>query len=741
MKKISKGYWIASALFLIWAIVDFYNYATIGKDLVAYYSGESIILELVQDKLFQGIVKALLAVAIIVVGLIRARKKTQRTALTAITCLLLLALFVVWGAGMFCLTSVTAEYAATRYLNGYGDFASTIATRSFVHWMGKGYNSRYENYDANLRWEAVDAGGHADTFHGARFIVGEDDGFLNRPNSNKAYSATAVYDAEGNLLECSWSDFFYFEYLTEEQWNNREERSGNSARAFFKREMLTEKGKEIIGNSGLTFDAAAMRFTGAFDGVEFAPIKIEYIDWDEFQNALHSRGSGQYTVSGAVEDYDLQWNTIYEDVPDTLSNEEVVTFYSDWFDVCYNQTSPAFSYKGTDYESVASLVAKLGPGLATGAKDLVFYDGLDLLIPSVNYCHSFDGETYYDPYYYGEAAYAEEAPQLHFYTVSAVYCSPWRTAFGELCFVYLITLLLSIALVLAVRSVIKRHLIQPVQAVGNAMVNGEERTSLYPEHSNAWYESRLLQDGFSKCNDRIRMQKNEITRLNTALEYAKTAEENRRQMTSNIAHELKTPLAVIHSYAEGLKEHIAEEKRDKYIDVILSEAKRTDGMVLEMLDLSRLEAGKVKLSRDDFSLISLTQSVFEKLEMAAQAKELQIDFFFPEDFTITADETRIAQVIENFATNAVKYTPAGGHILVKIQTGRSGTTFSIENDSEPLSDEALSKVWDTFYRTDEARSGGGTGLGLAIARNIIELHGGKCSVRNTKTGVEFSFTI
>ena len=97
------------------------------------------------------------------------------------------------------------------------------------------------------------------------------------------------------------------------------------------------------------------------------------------------------------------------------------------------------------------------------------------------------------------------------------------------------------------------------------------------------------------------MKDNEITRLNTALTYAKTAEENRRQMTSHIAHELKTPLAVVHSYAEGLQEHIAEDKRDKYIDVILSETERMDAMVLEMLDLSRLEAGKVKLSRDQFS--------------------------------------------------------------------------------------------------------------------------------------------
>ena len=82
--------------------------------------------------------------------------------------------------------------------------------------------------------------------------------------------------------------------------------------------------------------------------------------------------------------------------------------------------------------------------------------------------------------------------------------------------------------------------------------------------------------------------------------------------------------------------------------------------------------------------------------MAAQAKDLQIDFNFPDDFTITADESRITQVVENFATNAIKYAPTGGHISVTIQTDHSSTSFHIENDSEPLSSEALSKVWDTF---------------------------------------------
>ena len=353
----------------------------------------------------------------------------------------------------------------------------------------------------------------------------------------------------------------------------------------------------------------------------------------------------------------------------------------------------------------------------------------------------FDYRYFYDRSDYDPET-ATEPLEPEYVLMTAVTANPVLIAISFLRNVYIVTFVLALIALLFIRGAVKKHLVKPLAEINAAITNNWANVETYWDKPPKWRESWELVEHYQQTQDTLRVQKNEITRLNTALEYAKTAEQNRRQMTSNIAHELKTPLAVIHSYAEGLKEHIAEDKRDKYIDVILAEAERTDGMVLEMLDLSRLEAGKVKLSRDDFSLVTLTRSIFEKLEMAAQEKKLQIEFLFPEDFTtITADESRIAQVIENFATNAIKYTPVGGHILVKIQTGRSGITFSIENDSEPLSSEALSKVWDTFYRTDEARSGGGPGLGLAIAKNIVELHGGKCSAQNTKTGVEFSFTI
>ena len=199
---------------------------------------------------------------------------------------------------------------------------------------------------------------------------------------------------------------------------------------------------------------------------------------------------------------------------------------------------------------------------------------------------------------------------------------------------------------------------------------------------------------------------------------------------------------MVHSYAEGLQERIAEDKREKYLETILAETERMDVMVLEMLDLSRLEAGKVKLARDDFDLVHLVQSVWETLSIRAEEKNLQVTLDFPKTAMLAADEGRIRQVVENYLSNAVKYTPDGGAVAVRIFRESGKTVFSVTNDSRLLSGEELEKVWDTFWRADESRTGrSGTGLGLAIAKSIVELHGGTVGVRNTENGVEFRFVL
>lgn len=241
--------------------------------------------------------------------------------------------------------------------------------------------------------------------------------------------------------------------------------------------------------------------------------------------------------------------------------------------------------------------------------------------------------------------------------------------------------------------------------------------------------------------DNLQWQQSEVTRLSKALDYAHKAEENRRALVSGVAHELKTPLAVIHGYAEGLKERIAEDKRDKYLDIVLSETERMDGLVLQMLDLSRLEAGKVKLARDSFDLCELVREVFGKLELLAIQKNLELSFEMPESLAVRADRSRMEQVITNFASNALRYTQPGGWIKVRVIDGEEGWGMTVENKSRPFSPEQLERVFDSFYRIDESRTGKGTGLGLAIARSVVELHGGKCHVRNTGPGVEFGFSV
>ena len=661
------------------------------------------------------------------------KKPFRIKSLTAVTLLLTGLALSLWLVGMYLLTAVTAELAADRYLENNEDRAELLAqsARLSQAWENP---DRYQNFWERAVWETVATG----EFSWGTPIAGGNSGFLQRRYSDEVFVANAVYDAQGNCLAGSWEDFFYFTVLTEDQWKAGEETSSHYARAPFRREKLVEGGLELVKHN-LRFDAAAMRFTGTFDGTEMTLVRAEYIAQEDLWDVLPQNGS--YTVSNVVEEAGLTWRPLYEDPEAVTAGGELVTLYADYVDVCCQDQSPSFSYRGTRYDSVADLVEQVGPTLAEGSQNLSRYEGPDLLILSTAYYEEYEGEGYLTAHYQGEKGYigyqTEDVPELQFYVVSAAWCSPWETAMGELRNIYLLTFGLTALLVLCVRAFLNRRLIRPVQEVSWGLNHPQTRAE--PPYGRGWREPVELRQGYYDRMEQIRLTRNELTRLNTALDYAKTAEANRRQMTSNIAHELKTPLAVIHSYAEGLKEHIAEEKRDKYLDVILAETGRVDAMVLEMLDLSRLEAGKVKLARDTFSLTELTRSVFDRLERAVEEKKLKLTLDLKEECTVNADESRMAQVVENFASNAVKYTPEGGSIWVQVWKGREGTWFSIENTCTPLSREELDHVWDTFYRGDQARSGGGTGLGLAIAKNIVELHGGKCSARNTSSGVVFSF--
>ena len=541
-------------------------------------------------------------------------------------------------------------------------------------------------------------------------------------------TAVIFCDPDGGILLQSGS-FVFFQYVSEM------EQMGQGAGGYAWIDLDRDgSGSDLYSSLRGAYDDNSYfycaRVTGYRSGAEILPVRVDYVTYQAVRSArdiYQDRcGIAQAALSELEREGLLKWNTMFDRSDGGEEQADPVTVYTDAFRFHFYDTAAAVEYRENTYDDLLTL-------LRANVHEI-------RARPSMLDEHSRDSVVLFD----AQSFYAGNDPASDteaFTMLTAVSGSPGRTALQMLKPVYFFILFLVALCAVILLRIIKHNLVRPVEAINIGISKDWDAVFFAEELLPKWRELYELSQNYGDTQKELHIKKDEVTRLSTALDYAKTAEQNRRQMMSNIAHELKTPLAVIHSYAEGLKENIAENKKEKYLDVILAETEHLDGMVLELLDLSRLEAGRVKLHRSEFSLSELARSVFERLEMAADAKGLHMEYRFPESCTVTADEARIRQVIENFATNAVKYTPANGSVRVEIMTNRFDTVFSVENDCEPLPPEVLKKVWDTFYRADESRSGEGTGLGLSIAKHIVELHGGTCSVQNTNSGVKFQFKI
>lgn len=214
-------------------------------------------------------------------------------------------------------------------------------------------------------------------------------------------------------------------------------------------------------------------------------------------------------------------------------------------------------------------------------------------------------------------------------------------------------------------------------------------------------------------------------------------EKNRRELTSSMAHELKIPLVIIRSYGESIKENISESKKDYYLDVIIDETDRMDKLVLEMLDLSKLEDNAYKLKNETFCINELFSKILKKNEKLLKDKKIKINYKSDEIYKIYGDYFRIEQVIDNLLSNAMH------HAKESININIEDRIISIENDGEHISKDKTNLIWDMFYKEDGSRerSERRSGIGLAIVKNILELHNMEFGVLNTEFGVEFWFEI
>lgn len=461
------------------------------------------------------------------------------------------------------------------------------------------------------------------------------------------------------------------------------------------------------GDMGFDMIYGNLRFTGWFEEDQFHPVTVDrgwyqhHPDWEDNLVTL-----SQLEKRGLVE-----WQRLWEQEAPT--GRELVTIYAHDFWAIYYESEPV-TVGGVEYADLRAL--------------------LDAYTADRQHYGAYANDSLLETVFF-HTAYAEGNEYIH---TTAVRCWPLGYAVLRMFPAYLGSLaLVGLAVYLILRR-IKRNLDLPLHRLEKAIAYG---STVFP--CAAWEEIYTLEAHHAKTHQALSEANTQLQQLRTALDYAENAEENRRKLVSGITHELKTPLSVIHSYAEGLQAGIAGEKREQYLAVILEETEKMDAMVLQMLDLSRLEAGKVRLASDLFSLAKLTQDIAEKFAPLLEAKGLQLHYDLVQELYITADESRIAQVITNLLSNALKYTPEGGQLRLSIFAMKQEVCLRVENTSPPLSAEALEKVWDSFYRADPSRSEPGTGLGLTLVKAIVDLHQGRCSVRNTvKDGESYvSFSI
>ncbi|EOG8710307.1 TPA: ATP-binding protein [Bacillus paranthracis] len=231
-----------------------------------------------------------------------------------------------------------------------------------------------------------------------------------------------------------------------------------------------------------------------------------------------------------------------------------------------------------------------------------------------------------------------------------------------------------------------------------------------------------------------------IGQLEQDIEKERKLEKTRKEFISGVSHELKTPLSIMKSCISILKDGVAEHKKEYYFQAMEREVDKMDTLILDMLELAKFESGTYKMKKDPFYIDAVIEEICEHLSVEIEKKELRVHKHIG-PFEVVANQGRIEQVIVNFITNAIRYTPNKEEIIISTIDEKNRIKVCIENKGTHIEEKQLDKIWDRFYRVDAARqrSQGGTGLGLAISKNILELHDAEYGVKNTEDGVLFYF--
>ena len=219
----------------------------------------------------------------------------------------------------------------------------------------------------------------------------------------------------------------------------------------------------------------------------------------------------------------------------------------------------------------------------------------------------------------------------------------------------------------------------------------------------------------------------------------------RQEFLNNVSHELKTPIALVQGYAEGLKENISDdpESREFYCDVIMDEAAKMNKLVKNLLTLNQLESGRDEVTMERFDIVSLIRGVLQSMDIMIQQKEAKVNFEASDPVYVWADEFKIEEVVTNYTSNALNHLNGEREIEIRVLPEDDRVRVTVFNTGTPIPEEDIPKLWNKFYKVDKARTReyGGSGIGLSIVKAIMESLHQQYGVQNYDNGVEFWFTL
>lgn len=272
----------------------------------------------------------------------------------------------------------------------------------------------------------------------------------------------------------------------------------------------------------------------------------------------------------------------------------------------------------------------------------------------------------------------------------------------------------------------------------NAKYTGNDRTEIAILGNNFNEMSEALEETISE----LKTANNELLK---DIEKKEQIDEMRKEFLSNVSHELKTPIALIQGYAEGLREAVNDdvESREFYCDVIIDEASKMNTMVKKLLTLSQLESGNEVVNMERFDITALIRNYIASSDILLRERDISVRMEDYGAIYVWGDEFRVEEVFMNYFTNAIHYAQGERIIDVKLCQENQQVRISVFNTGIPIPQESIEHIWEKFYKVDKARTReyGGSGIGLSIVKAIMESMNQKYGVTNYENGVEFWFAL